>query len=65
MVENKPYNAWEVGSTPEQGTKTPHAVGPQGLCATTTEAMHSGACIPQQKIHVLQLKRSTVKTKIK
>ena len=37
VVKNPPYNAVDMGSIPDQGTKIPHAVGQLSLHATTTE----------------------------
>ena len=38
VVKNLPCNARDVGSTPDEGTKIPHAVEQISLHATTTEA---------------------------
>ena len=37
MVKNSLSNAGDVGSTPDQGAKIPHAAGQLSLHATTTE----------------------------
>ena len=37
VVKNPPYNAGNVGLTPGQGTKIPHAAGQLSPCTTTTE----------------------------
>ena len=37
VVKNLPSNAGDVGSTPGQGTKIPHATGHLSLRTTTTE----------------------------
>ena len=46
VVRNPPPNAGDVGSTPGQGTKTPHAVG-QLSPHSITEPKCSGACVQQ------------------
>ena len=48
MVKNPPCNAGEMGSTPGQGTKIPHATEQLNPCTTITESTCSRA-------HVLQL----------
>ena len=35
VVKNSPYNAWDGGSIPGQGTKISHAMGQLSQCATT------------------------------
>ena len=37
MIKNSPYNAGDAGLIPDQGTKTPHAMGQLSLCASTRE----------------------------
>ena len=49
MVKSLPSNAGDEGSTPGQGTKTPHVSGQLSPRSTTTEPMSSGACAPEQK----------------
>ena len=40
VVKNLPCNAKDMGSTPGQGTKIPHATEQLSLYATTTEPLH-------------------------
>ena len=47
MVKNLPCNAEDVGSISGQETKIPHASEQLSPCASTTEATHSEACVPQ------------------
>ena len=61
LVQNPPSSAGDVGSTPGQGTKIPHAVGQLNLQAATTETTHSRACVPQQRSHVPQPGPDTAK----
>ena len=43
VVKNPPSNAGDVGSTPDRGTKIPHAEGQLSQHATTTEPERSRA----------------------
>ena len=40
VVKNVPYNPGDMGSTPGQGTKIPHATDQLNLRTTTTEPSH-------------------------
>ena len=57
-VKNSPCNAGDVGVTPGQGTKIPHAMGQLSLSAATTEPkcqnkrfrrMQQRSQVPQQR----------------
>ena len=37
VVRNLPWDAEDVGSIPDQGTKTPHAIQQLSLCVYTAE----------------------------
>ena len=52
MVKNSPSNAGDVGSTPDQGAKIPHAAGQLSLHATTTElcALEPMSCNEEQSV---------------
>ena len=52
MVKNSPSNAGDVGSTPDQGAKIPHAAGELSLHATTTElrALEPMSCNEEQSV---------------
>ena len=39
VVKNMPCNAGDSSSTPDPGTKIPHAVGQLSLCTATTERL--------------------------
>ena len=46
VVKNLPSNTGDAGTIPGQGTKIPPATGQLSLHTATTEALHSGACMP-------------------
>ena len=43
VIKNLPFNGWDVGSIPGQGTKIPHASGQLSLPVppATTKTQHS------------------------
>ena len=47
VVSNLPSNERHVCFIPDQGTKIPHAAGPQSLCTVTTQRALSRARAPQ------------------
>ena len=53
VVKNPPSNAGDASSIPGRGTKIPYAAGQLSLC--------SGACTPQQRFRVLQLRPDPAK----
>ena len=54
MIKNPPYNAGDVGSIPDRGTKIPHATGQLSPCATTTELGTSTREHKLQSPHTLE-----------
>ena len=47
VVRNPPPNVGDMGSTPGQRTKMPHAVGQPSPHTATAEPECSGACVQQ------------------
>ena len=70
VVKNPLCNAGDMGSTPGQGTKIPHALEQLSPHATTTEPVHHNQGVhgpwwkpphDTMKIHVLQQRLNAVK----
>ena len=47
VLKNPPANAGGAGSSPDRGTKIPHATEELSPPAATTEPTYSGAHVPQ------------------
>ena len=61
-VKNMPANARGMGSIPDLGNKTPRAVGPWNLCATTTEPTEGSPRAATVAAHVQQWRPGAVTT---
>lgn len=55
LAKELPSNAGEMGSISEQGTKIPHVMETRSLCPSES--------MPQEKVHVPQLRLDAVKNK--
>ena len=63
MVKNSPCKAGDEGSSPAQGTKSPHAEGQPSSHTTTAEPAHHNerGRRTEQRSHVPQLRPDTAK----
>ena len=63
VIKTPPCNAGNLGSTPDQGIKTPHAEGQLSPCIITKESLCSKerSCMTQQTSHMPQLRLNAAK----